>query len=288
MASKSTLVLLSAVMFALPAAVFAQADVSAAAPEVDKALRANVTEFFQDFIDGKFRKAIELVADDTQDLYFASPKLEMRKFSIDAISYSDNFTHAVVKMTVTRVWRMKAEGFLQDADVPGPMETTWKIEDGKWVYYEKPKGAGEWVTPMGPSADLGPAAAQAAAEHKKINDGTMAAEAQRILQQTGAVTGVTPDEVTLSADKASSAKIVFRNGVPGPVSLTIEGLPKAIPGLTAKVEQPNVSAGGQSTVEFSFDPSAGKPSMTSLTVVVVVAPFSQGLPVRINFASAQQ
>jgi hypothetical protein len=289
MASRSTLVLLFAVMLAVPGAVFAQGDSSAAPPEVDQALRANVSEFFQDFIDGKFRKAINLVAEDTQDLYFASPKAEMSKFSIDGITYSDNFTRALVKLTVTRVLHLKAEGFLQDENIPGPMETDWKIEDGKWVYYEKPKGAGQWVTPMGPSADLAPAAAQAAADRKKkVDDATMMVEAKRILQETGTVTGLTPDEVTLSPDKPSSAQVVFRNGMPGAVSLRVEGLSRDLPGLTAKVLQPNIGPGAQSTVELSFDPSAGKPTMKALTVVVVVSPFDQGFPVKINFASAPQ
>ena len=166
------------------------------------------------------------------------------------------------------------------------METTWKIEDGKWLYYEKPKGAGQWVTPMGPSADLAPAAAEAEAQRKKVDDASMLAEAQKILKDTGVVTGLTPEEVTLAPDKPSSAKVVFRNGSPGTVSLSVEGLSKAMPGLTAKVEQPTVGPGAQSTVELSYDPSLGAIKVPSVTVLVVVAPFNQGFPVKIDFGSA--
>src|SRR5580704_3639831 len=122
MASRTPL-LLAAACFLIPSAVFAQASSPAAPPEVDQVLRARVTEFFQDFVDGKFRLAINLVAEDTQDFYFASPKLEMVAFKIQAINYSNNFTNAVVNLSVTRVLRLKAEGFLQDTNVDGPMET---------------------------------------------------------------------------------------------------------------------------------------------------------------------
>ena len=277
---------LSAVLVLIPGSVFAQAASPAAPPEVDQALRGRVTEFFQDFIDGKFRQAINLVAEDTQDYYFASPKLEMRSFKIEGINYSDDFTKAVVHMTVTRIWRMRAEGFAQDADVPGPMDTNWKIENGKSVFYDLPKTSG-WLTPMGPSADVSPAATAAANGKKKIDDGTMAAEAQRILQQSGIVTGVTPDQVTLPLDKPSSAKLVFRNGVPGNVSLSLLGLPKNLPGFSATISKQTVASGDSAEVEIRFDPSAGVPKDPSVTIHVIVAPFDMEFPVKVNFLAAK-
>ncbi len=286
MASRTPL-LLAATCFLIPAAIFAQTPSPAAPAEVDQALRGRVTEFFQDFVDGKFRQAINLVADDTQDYYFSSPKLEMRSFKIESVSYSNDWTKATVHMTVTRIWRMRAEGFAQDADVPGPMETTWKIENGKWVFYAKPKTDG-WVTPMGPSADLAEAGKAAASEKKKINDGTMAAEAQRILQDSGIVTDVTPKEVTLALDKPSSAKVTFRNGVPGSVALSLLGLPKDIPGFSATLEKTNVSSGDSSSVELRFDPAAGQPQTQSITIHVIVAPFDMEFPVKVNFGPPPQ
>jgi hypothetical protein len=286
MASRTPL-LLAAACFLIPGAVFAQPPAPAAPPEVDQALRARVTEFFQDFIDGKFRQAINLVAEDTQDFYFASPKLEMRAFKIDSATYSDDFTKASVHMTVTRILRLRAEGFAQDTDVPGPMDTTWKIENGKWVFYDKPKTDG-WLTPMGPSADVSAAAKAAASEKKKINDGTMAAEAQRILQESGVVTEVTPKEVTLALDKPSSAKVTFRNGVPGSVALSLFGLPKDLPGFSATLEKTNVSSGDTAAVELRFDPAAGQPQSPSITIHVIVAPFDMEFPVKVNFGPLPQ
>ena len=79
-------------------------------PEVDQALRARATEFFQDFVDGQYRKAFALVAEESQDEYFSSSKAEIKSFHIDSIQYNDNFTEATVNLTVTRTWRFQATG----------------------------------------------------------------------------------------------------------------------------------------------------------------------------------
>ncbi len=292
MASRSPLVLLSAVFCLLPGVVFAQAAAPAAPPDIDQALRANVTEFFQDFIDGKFRQALNLVAEDTQDKYFSSPKAEITAFKINAVEYSGDFANAAVKMTVTQVLKLKAEGFLQDSKIDSPMETTWKIERGKWVFYEKPKGAGAWATPMGPSADLAAQAAAdktAAADRKKINDDTMQAEAKKILDQIGqtaTATGVTPGEVTLALDKPSSAKVVFHNGAPGSLSLSLLGLPTDLPGFRAVLAKQNVHANEDTGVELVYDPASGQPQVPFITIHVIVQPFGVDFPVRVNFEPA--
>src|SRR5580704_17475997 len=111
MASRS-LPLMSAVFCLIPGFVLAQAPSPAPPPAIDQALRARATEFFQDFVDKKYRQALELVADDTQDEYFSSTKAELKGFSIDSIAYRDNFTDATVKIKVKQVLQMKAEGFL--------------------------------------------------------------------------------------------------------------------------------------------------------------------------------
>lgn len=66
MAVRTALFLLPAALWLVPAAAIAQTT-PPAPPEVDQALRSRVTEFFQNFVDKKFRQAINLVADDTQD-----------------------------------------------------------------------------------------------------------------------------------------------------------------------------------------------------------------------------
>src|ERR1700722_3691405 len=115
-------------------------------PGVDQALRARAAEFFQDFVDGQYRKALTLVADDTQEEYFASPKAELKTFKIDNIQYNDDFTKATMNLTVKRVLRFQGQEMVPEV----PMITTWKIEAGKWMWYNQVK-ANTWVTAMGPS-----------------------------------------------------------------------------------------------------------------------------------------
>ena len=41
-------------------------------PEVDQALRARISEFYQDHVDGKFRQAEALVAAETKDSFYGA------------------------------------------------------------------------------------------------------------------------------------------------------------------------------------------------------------------------
>src|SRR5580658_6041018 len=44
-----------------------------APPEVEQALRARVTEFFQFHVEGNFRAAYGMIAEDTKEYYFNTP-----------------------------------------------------------------------------------------------------------------------------------------------------------------------------------------------------------------------
>jgi hypothetical protein len=278
MAARNAIILISAVLL-IPAAGFAQIPSPAATPEVDQALRARVSEFFQDFVEGKFRLAINLVAEDTQDEYFSSPKAEIKEFKIDGIDYSDNFTKANVRMTVKQVWKLKAEGFMQDTVVDSPMSTTWKIESGKWVFYHQIQPDG-WVTPMGPSQGFGKPDGTGGIP-KKLDDAALTTEAERLLGQSS----VDKSQVLLDPDKPSTAKVVFHNGVQGSVDVSLVGVPK-IPGLSAMLDKQAVSAGQDAIVELSYAPAAGQQiPPQSFTLAVEVAPFGMHFPVAVIFAT---
>src|ERR1051326_4222020 len=136
---------LRAALVLLPAVLFAQTP-QEPPPGIDQALRARVTEFFQDLVDGKFREAMDLVADDTKDEYFNSAKTSPKAYVIQDVKYSDNFTKAVVTLQIKRVWTLQQ----QQAIVDVPMTTTWKQEKDKWVWHHDVTPT-SWPTPMGPS-----------------------------------------------------------------------------------------------------------------------------------------
>src|ERR1700724_3603210 len=90
-------------VFALASCLLAQrpADLfSKAPPEVDEALRARVAKFYQAHVDGKPRRAEELVAEDTKDYFYTARKPQYLSFQIIKIDYTDTFTKATVTTMV--------------------------------------------------------------------------------------------------------------------------------------------------------------------------------------------
>ncbi len=71
-----------------------------APPEVDAALRARISKFYQAHVDGKYRLAEPLVAEDTKDFFYQANKPHYLSFGITRIDYSDNFTKAKATIRV--------------------------------------------------------------------------------------------------------------------------------------------------------------------------------------------
>ncbi len=102
-----------------------------APPAIDEALRARVGQFYQAFVEGKFKQAYLLVADDSQDKFFELPKEEYKSFEIVKINYSDNFTKAAVVTAVKSEWRFHGAGTLTTF----PLTSNWEVIDGQWYWH---------------------------------------------------------------------------------------------------------------------------------------------------------
>jgi hypothetical protein len=262
----------------LPLIAFGQQQT--AATEAEQALRARVTEFLQYHVEGNFRKAYDLVADDTKDDYFNSGKVQLKGFSIEKLVFSDNFTKASVTALLSKTMNVIGQEF--PATIPST--TTWKIENGKWVWYDEPKPPS---TPLG-FAFPSPASAAPAngpdngdpALPKDFNDQTIAAAARSILQQVS----VDKKEITLAADKASEERVVFHNGMPG--SVQVELTAPEIPGFSAKVEPSIVRAAADVPVVFRYEPGDLKARPDPINVQLMVQPLNQLFVIRVNFAAA--
>src|SRR6185295_8463973 len=131
----------------LPLCLLAQEPSATPPPEVDRALRERVTQFFQAHVDGTFRRAYELVADDFKDFYFAGNKTRYKSFSIDSIRYFDNFTRAKVLLNTEVEWEIRLQKAVARVKTPA----AWKLQDGKWMWYDDPKDRKR--TPMDPDAE---------------------------------------------------------------------------------------------------------------------------------------
>lgn len=248
-------------------------------PDVDQALRARATELFQDFVDGQFRKAFPLVAEDSQDGYFNSTKAELKSFHIDSIQYNDDFTKATVNLTAMRTWRIQGQSILTGV----PMNTLWKIENGKWVWYTQPSAI---ITPMGSSeVTAGARKADGAGlpgVPDKITQATIDAMGQRILQQSG----LDKSQVTLSANQSSSDTVIFHNGAPGSVRLELGSVPN-IPGFSAKLDKTDLNLGESATLHLQYDPDPNRDKKTfpaPISLDLTEAPFNQRFRVQVSFS----
>ena len=245
--------------------------------KVDKALRARVNEFFQYHVDGSFRKAMDIVADDTKEEYFASGKMRLKSFTLDDIKYDDKFNKAVVTTTVVRDWEFR----LQVNTVTLPMTTTWRLEKGKWVWYHDLTGA--WLTPMGASD-------YAAIKRNpdgtitlpKINADTVMAEGQKIMK----VSGPDKSEVRFISGKPGSDKVTFRNGAPGSIRLEMLQMPP-IPGLAYKFDKMDLGAGESSVLTVEYQPQDGQQMPRETKILFDVVPFNATNTITVHFDPPQ-
>jgi hypothetical protein len=263
----------------LPVIAFAQLQTPAEQAEV--ALRARVNEFLQYHVDGNFRKAYEMVADDTKDEYFNTGKARLTDFKIIDIKFTDNFTKAAVTATMSKTISVLG----QDMPISSPSTTNWKIENGKWVWYSDVKVASvnpiSVATPFGAAAPTPPVKSNDGGIPglpKDLDEKSIANAAKNILQQLG----IDKKEATLAVDKPSDDKVVFHNGMPGSVQLELSA--PEIPGLTAKLEQSIVRSGGDVSVLFHYEPAVSAQRRDPVIVQLVVQPTNQTFAIRINFA----
>jgi hypothetical protein len=261
----------------LPLVALAQAP----PPEVDQALRARVTEFLQYHVDGNFRKAYDMVAEDTKDEYFNSGKVQLKGFQINDVKFTDNFTKATVTAMLSKT--MSVVG--QDIPMMVPSTTTWKIENGKWVWYNLAKRTR--TTPVGLASAPPTAAPTAKGDDttggglpKDLNDQAVAAAGRNILQEVS----LDKKEVTLAADKPSEQQVVFHNGMTGSVQLELNA--PEIPGFSVTLAQSLVRAAADVPVVFRYEASGPAQRRGPIDVRLVVQPLNQVFVIRVNFTAA--
>lgn len=260
-----------------------------APPEVEQALRARVTEFFQLHVESNFRKAYGMVAEDTKDYYFNNKKNTYKSFRVTGVKFlNSDFTKASVDLECQQVMeRVEFRGVV----IPIPMTTLWKIEDGKWMWYRDPNVT--QLTPMGSSdlSKIGAGTDEQIAERLKALTNP-ASIAQRGLQIVGQ-SGIDKPEVTLAMDKASSAEVTFHNGQSGYIKLGLDPGAK-VAGFSATLDKVDVGANENAVLKLSYDPPAGSgsarqsPAQTmpqAVQVRLFVQPFNQTFMVKVNFGT---
>lgn len=254
---------------------------SAAPPEVNQALRERVTGFYENHTGSVKRRAIDYVAEDTQDFYFGAKKTVYTKVSIKKIEYtSKNFDRADVTVDASYMMTVETQSF----ETSQSSVTTWKIEDGKW-YWTHDQSAADF-NPMsifssaaGAAAvkpQAGDAAAKPPVDLKNMSIAEMVAQQQRtILQQSK----LDKDTVEFVAGQAGEQQVSLFNGFSGDVSLQIEG-GSPVSGVAVTADKTTLHAKENGIVRFKYNPpSDAKPQ--SGTIRLVLQPFNQTFPVQV-------
>jgi len=241
---------------------------SKAPPDVDEALRARVSKYYQAFVDAKPRRAEPLVAEDSQDFFYNMKKTQLLSFEIGKIEYSDNFTKA--KAVVIAETYVMALGF-GSKPVKVPITSLWKLVDGQWYWYIT-----EDLINTTPFGKLGNAPAAKTGGAAPLPDISKAPDLQALINQ------VRPDKFDgqLQRAVASSDQITIVNHMPGMVKLAMRHF--AVPGLEVKLDRTELNANEKAIVSFHYTPGE-EPAPKSVRVEVAVQPTNAVIPLQINF-----
>ncbi|MCE5306667.1 MAG: hypothetical protein LLG20_03400 [Acidobacteriales bacterium] len=262
----------------LPLAGLAQAPTDLfqkAPPEIDQALRERVTAFLQAHVDGKFRLADQYVAEDSKDAFFEAHKRRYRDFEIAKITYSNEYTKAVVLAVCGT--EMTIPGQTRPMPVKMPVNMYWKTVDGKWFWY-LPPAPSSYDTPFGkmkPGADNPPGAAgqQSSAEFQGPS-----------LAQLGQLAAIDKTEVRLNPATPSAVATVV-NRLPGKATVHIEGdVPE---GLDAKLDRTEVNGGESAKLTVKLV-NAAKLTTPPYMIRLRVDPLNQLFTVKVFVPPAQK
>jgi len=300
----------------LAAASFAQNSPQAsenAPAEVDAALRARVSQFFQFQLDGKFHQAEQLVAEDSKDLFVGSNKPVYTSFEIKAVRYDDHFTKAVVSVMVNLM--VAAEGFL-GRPVPSLVPTRWsrwKLENGQWCWYLDPADPHDspfastplpppsfrkttpptamptsamptpaMPTPAMPTPAMPAPAMPVPAAGATIPTTPAPPSRLPVMPNMGAAIAVKADKpaVELKTGVPSSEQVTIVNPQPRVFTLTVVS-PKT-PGLSVKLDRPDLMPGGK--VVVSIESSGGQETPRQpVTISVRIQQTNQIIPIKVSF-----
>jgi hypothetical protein len=248
-----------------PAEIFQKAP-----PEIDAALRARISKFFQAHVDKKFRLAEQIVAEDSKDYFFTMEKTGYLGFEIVKIDYSDNFTKAKVIVAAEMEWRTARTGKMI---VKPPLASLWKVENGDWYWYIIPQKERE--TPFG-KMKPGPDSSDVVVV-PSILDALKGVDVNQVLSQVQ----VSTNQVELKSYEPSSADVTIENHMPGLITLRLDET--GVTGLTAVLDKVAVGSNQSAHLSIKYAPenTVAKPT-TTLNLEVVQS--GQRIPIRVTFA----
>ena len=246
-----------------PAALFQKAP-----PDVDEALRARISKFYQAHVDGKFRAADEFVAEDSKDAFFAIEKPRCHAFAIGNIVYSDNFTKAVAVVACDTEMLMPMMGPMA---VKMPIRSQWKKLGGQWFWYVDPALEQRVSTPMGLGKPGPPRQGGVVGVPPPVDLETVS---RAVKADRGAV--------TFDPSTAATEKVVVTNQMPGEVTLALD--PARLDSVDLELDRDRLGQGQSAVLSIRYDPAA-KRKIAGAELTIMVWPTAQRIPVKIRFVA---
>jgi hypothetical protein len=233
------------------------------AAQAEAALRARATQFFQLQVGKKFRQAEAMVADDTKDTYYDGKKFNIESFEIQNVELLSGNTKA--KVTIKAKVKLIVPAVAQVVTVDAPSITTWKVENGEWMYYVEQADFIE--TPFGKiktHPTLGAPSPLASMPGRAPDVATLRSQVK--IDRTSAELSSENPRQTLTISNESS----------GPVDLALTG--DHIEGLAVEIEKSHLNAGEVSKIQIELKGGSPQPQ----TVRIIVSPFNSELDVQVS------
>ena len=239
-----------------------------APPIADAALRERVAKFYQSYVDKKWRRSDEFVAEESKDRYYAAPKPPYQSFQINEIKFEENFTKAIV-LTLTEQDRMVAMGGVLRMKLP--MQSYWKLVDSQWMWYLPERTC--VATPMGCGAAAVAEAEVSDKQKKEIEERIKNPPMGEIMNSFGFVETATRPVLSAASPRLERE---FQNGMNGYLAPKIRSVRD--PDVEAVFEPEQMPPLSKGKLIVKMKPGA---SFTPRTVLVEVEVFTRIIPVRV-------
>jgi len=237
--------------------------------DVDDALRARITKFYDFHVAAKFRQAEQLIAEESKDDFYVLSKPELKSFKIGNIEYSENFTKAkVIIVGSMPVLLPMAGGKIMDM----PFASYWKTENGVWCWYYNKVASRH--TPFG---DI------KAEPEAKSGDHPTSLPAPPVISISSLQSALRIDKTRVDLIAGKPQTINVTNSLPGPASLSVScpNKPLAETGITASFDKKDLKGNDTAALTLSVDPAA---AVGLVPLQITVSPTNQVLNLTVSIS----
>ncbi len=246
-------------------AALAQESPAALSP-AESALRARVQQFYDAFVEGKYRKAYALVADDSQDHFLEMGKPEVKAFRIQRTELTEGGTRAAVTIELDTEFRFSG----QSVPVKRQLDSTWRLENGEWLWY--------YVPPKQVRTPFGVVTVDPDARKRQVDLKEQIAKGAKPADLMGGLK-VVPAAAAFPADAPGAQTFTVTNSLPGWINLSVM-VPK-VGGLKVPPFDRPLGPGQSRTIQLIWEPGQAVPPQDSVEFVIQASPIggAQVIPV---------